>query len=172
MCLSLSFRNPSWKCANHFFQLPAGTGYNPVVIIFSLPHYLYCGSHSYIYKLHCETGDVIWKVPHRSNLTSIWLHESKLLVASGGYVDCLDAQTGASKWSSNLKGAGYSVTTMIVIGMEVVAACAAYLFSFDLETGKQVWHDPLKVRLLRRKMASTIRIFTVLSQCRVKDGAL
>jgi hypothetical protein len=129
-----------------FFLSFSGTGHNSVVIIFALPYYLYCGSHSYIYKLQCETGEVIWKAAHRSATTSLWLHQNKLLVGSGGYVECLDVETGSSKWTANLKGAGYSLTTMIVIGKEVVAGCAGYLFSFDIDTGNLVWSDPLKVR--------------------------
>ena len=66
------------------------------------------------------------------------------LIGGGGFVYCLDAETGRECWKTRISGElGAEVSSSIVIvGDSAIGMCVP-LTAFDLQTGRVIWRQPL-----------------------------
>ncbi len=71
--------------------------------------HLYIGIKGYVVCLCKQSGKEIWrtKIKSMANITNVSLDESKLYAYAGGYLFCLDADSGEIKWENGLDGLGH-----------------------------------------------------------------
>jgi len=123
-----------------------------VCLDFSKP-VIYTAYDGTIFALHCQDGEIIWKVSPPSVggilcwFTSIChtsLHTEKLFVGRSGYVVCLDTYTGDQLWEVNLKGTGYGCVNLLSFTSDLlVAGTNGYVFGLDPEKGTILWYNNL-----------------------------
>ena len=72
---------------------------------------IYAFLSGHVICLHLVTGQDVWrtKIPKSmAPIASILVHDGVVLVGVTGRVHCLDAYTGALRWSNELKGLGFN----------------------------------------------------------------
>lgn len=79
----------------------------------TLDDLIFVGLRGYAMALHRDTGEVVWvNNDMKSGYTTLLLDGDRLIVATGGYLFCLEPLTGRLLWQNPLKGYGTGVTSL------------------------------------------------------------
>ncbi len=73
------------------------------------------------------TGEIVWewKAPKGGSFVSVLLDGDRLIVATGGYLYCLDPVFGQVAWENPLKGKGQGVCSLVSVHGAALSAPAA-----------------------------------------------
>jgi outer membrane protein assembly factor BamB len=86
---------------------------------------LYVGSRRYVAALDAQTGEEIWRTKFSSSSSAIvtmLLKGHQLFVGHSGHAYCLDTETGAIQWCSDLPKMGYNA---VMLAMEGASGCVS-----------------------------------------------
>ena len=76
------------------------------------------------------TGEIVWewKAPKGGSFVSVLLDGDRLIVATGGYLYCLDPVFGQVAWENPLKGKGQGICSLVSVhGASLSAQAAAVI---------------------------------------------
>ena len=112
--------------------------------------YLYFAIHDEELRMRCHdaaNGSLVWETEfdHTGSITGSYfpvvVHEDYVLISHSSGIKCFDRWTGRPLWS---KLRSYMRTNVIVHNNIVYSSDADYIYSFDIETGEEIYRfsDP------------------------------
>ena len=85
---------------------------------------LFIGVKGHVIAFSKRDGKQLWKTPlkggfqpYDASFVTVLAESERLYVHALGNLFCLDAGTGKILWSNNLKGLGYDIATLAVVGV-------------------------------------------------------
>lgn len=78
---------------------------------------LYLGIRGSVLAVNKKTGDIVWNTKLRGHDYVMLVVEGDVIFAySGGYLFCVDKQSGHIHWENGLKGMGFGMGTIAIQG--------------------------------------------------------
>jgi outer membrane protein assembly factor BamB len=93
----------------------------------ALADMVFVGLSRKVLALDRYTGEIAWewKAPRGGSFVSVLLDGDRLIVASSGYVYCLDPMYGQLVWENPLKGKGQGICSLASVNGAALSAQAA-----------------------------------------------
>ncbi len=88
---------------------------------------LFVGISRKVLALDRYTGEIVWewKAPKGGSFVSVLLDGDRLIVATSGYLYCLDPVYGQLVWENPLKGKGQGICSLVSVSGAALSAQAA-----------------------------------------------
>ncbi len=183
------------KIKSPLWEINVGAGYSAVAVVGKCLYTMgYKDDNDTVVCLDANTGKNLWKYSYPcgrgggyagTRATPVVVDGSVFTFSNKGLLNCLDAETGAKKWSKSVSGKGtknlkwkYSGSPRLVDGLVIINA-GKHGIAFNQKSGEEVWRSPgtggyATPVVLEQNGVNYILLFSQnsLQAVNVKDGKL